>query len=184
MPEAHTITQLLHDWRRGDRQALDRLIPLVYDELRRLAQRAMRDERKDHTLQTTALVHEAYLRLLGADVPYEDRVHFFAMAARVMRRILVDHAKAKRRVKRGGSAVPVSLDEVALVAAEPSDDIVALDEALTRLEATDERKCRIVELKYFSGMTYDETAAVLGVSAATVDRELRLAKAWLYRALR
>lgn len=183
MTESHTVTQLLRAWRGGDREALDRLIPLVYAELRRLAGRAMRGERPEHTLQTTDLVHEAYLRLAGADVEWQDRVHFFATAARVMRRILVDHAKAKRRAKRGGGARKISLENVALVSKEASADFLALDEALSRLEARDERKCRAVECRFFAGMTHEETAAALGVSPATVDRELRLAKAWLYREL-
>jgi RNA polymerase sigma factor (TIGR02999 family) len=158
-------------------------MPVVYDELHRLASRAMRGERPDHTLQTTALVHEAYLRLAGAQVEWQDRVHFFATAARVMRRILVDHAKAKRRGKRGGGAMKIALDEAALVTPDPPHDLLALDEALSRLEARDERKCRIVECRFFAGMTHEETAAALGVSPATVDRELRVAKAWLVREL-
>jgi RNA polymerase sigma factor (TIGR02999 family) len=183
MTETQTVTQLLRAWRGGDREALDRLMPLVYEELHRLASRSMRGERSDHTLQTTALVHEAYLRLAGAEVEWRDRVHFFATAARVMRRILVDHAKAKRRRKRGGGAKKVSLDQVALVGPEPPQDLLALDEALSRLEARDERKCRVVECRFFAGMTHEETAAALGVSPATVDRELRMAKAWLSREL-
>lgn len=183
MTQPETVTELLRAWRRGDREALDRVMPLVYDELHRLASHAMRGEPRDHTLQTTALVHEAYLRLVGADVEWQSRVHFFATAARMMRRILVDHAKAKRRGKRGGGAKKVSLDEATLVTPDHPHDLLALDEALSRLETRDERKCRIVECRLFAGMTHEETAAALGVSPATVDRELRLAKAWLFREL-
>lgn len=183
-PPQSEVSQLLLAWRHGDSGALDRLLPLVYDELRALARRHMVGERPDHTLQTTALVHEAYLRLCGADVTWEGRVHFLAVAAQVMRRVLVDHARARRRAKRGGGAAPVTLDEALVVSPEPAPDLVALDEGIARLSALDERKARVVELHYFGGLTYDETAAALGVSAATVDRELRLAKAWLYRELR
>ena len=183
-PPHSEVSQLLLAWRRGEPGALDRLLPLVYDELRVLARRQMGGERPDHTLQTTALVHEAYLRLCGADVQWEGRVHFLAVAAQVMRRVLVDHARARRRAKRGGGAAPVTLDEALVVSPEPAPDLVALDEGIARLSALDERKARVVELHYFGGLTYDETAAALGVSAATVDRELRLAKAWLYRELR
>jgi RNA polymerase sigma-70 factor (ECF subfamily) len=178
------VSRLLVAWRQGDQRALDLLMPLVYDELRRLAQGQMRGERPDHTLQTTALVHEAYLRLCGADVAWEGRVHFLAVAATVMRRILVDHARSRDRAKRGGGADPVALDEALAVSPERPEAVVALDEAIQRLSALDERKARAVELHFFGGLTYEETAAALGVSAATVDRELRLAKAWLYRELR
>ncbi|MGH9258362.1 MAG: sigma-70 family RNA polymerase sigma factor [Acidimicrobiales bacterium] len=178
------VSRLLLAWKGGDEAALERLLPLVYDELHALAQRRLRGERPDHTLQTTALIHEAYLRLVGADVAWEGRVHFLAVAAQTMRRILVDHARARGRAKRGGGARPITLDEGLAVAADTSSDIVELDEALQRLSTLDERKARAVELHYFGGLTYDETAAALGVSPATVDRELRLAKAWLYRELR
>jgi RNA polymerase sigma factor (TIGR02999 family) len=182
--ETGEITTLLVRWRGGDEAALERLMPLVYDELRRLAERYMRAERPDHTLQATALVHEAYVRLVGVEAAWQDRVHFLSLAARLMRRILVDHAKAARRGKRGGGAVKMSLDDVALVAPEPSSALLDLDEALNGLAALDERKARAVELHYFGGLTYDETAEVLGVSAATVDRDLRMARAWLYREVR
>ncbi len=175
------VTELLVAWREGDERALDQLMPLVYEELRRLASGYMKSERPDHTLRTTALVHEAYLRLVDTDVPWQDRIHFFAIAATVMRRILVDHARGKRRAKRGGGATPITLDEALLVTDDPAADVLALDEALTRLEAIDERKARAVELHYFSGLTYDELAGALGVSAATVDRDLRFARAWLRR---
>ncbi len=181
--EPSPVTQLLKDWRRGDAEALDRLLPHVYDELRRLARKHMRGERGDHTLQTTGLVHEAYVRLVQSDVPWEDRVHFFAVAAGLMRRILVDHAKANRRQKRGGGARRVTLDEAALVSSQPGEDMLQLDRALEGLAELDPRKCRIVELIYFGGMTYRETATAMEISEATVHRELRLAKAWLYRAM-
>jgi RNA polymerase sigma factor (TIGR02999 family) len=181
--EQQTVTQLLQAWRRGDREALDKLTPLVYDELRRLAERAMRGERPDHTLQPTALVHEAYVRLVEANVEWKDRVHFMATAATMMRRILVDHAKSKGRAKRGGGAAKLTLEEAVLVSSEPSEDLVLLDEALSRLADQDERKARVIELKYFGGLNYDETAEALDISASTVDRELRMAKAWLYREL-
>jgi RNA polymerase sigma factor (TIGR02999 family) len=178
------VSRLLLAWRRGDATALERLLPLVYDELHGIARRQMRGERPDHTLQTTALIHEAYLRLCGADVTWEGRVHFLAVAAQTMRRILVDHARARSRVKRGGGVDAVTLDEALAPSPERPPDVVALDEAIGQLSALDERKARVVELHYFGGLTYDETAAALGVSAATVDRELRLAKAWLHQQLR
>jgi RNA polymerase sigma factor (TIGR02999 family) len=183
MTSQESITALLRAWRGGQHDALDRLVPLVYEELRRLAGRAMRHERTDHTLQTTALLHEAYLRMLGADVEWEDRAHFYAVAAQTMRRILVDHARGRGRDKRGGSGVRLPLEEDVAAAPSRSADVIALDEALSRLSSLDERKAKTVELHYFGGLTYDETARVLGISPATVDRELRLAKAWLYREL-
>jgi RNA polymerase sigma factor (TIGR02999 family) len=178
------VSSLLLAWRDGDAAALEQLLPLVYDELHALASRRLRAERPDHTLQTTALIHEAYLRLVGADVAWEGRVHFLAVAAQTMRRVLVDHARARGRAKRGGGARPITLDDAMPVALDTAPDILELDEALERLSTLDERKARAVELHYFGGLTYDETAAALGVSAATVDRELRLAKAWLYKELR
>jgi RNA polymerase sigma factor (TIGR02999 family) len=181
-PARRPVTALLHAWRAGDRGALDRLIPLVHDELHRLAQGCMRGERPDHTLQATALVNEVYLRLVGSEVDWKDRAHFFAVAATTMRRILVDHARAKGRKKRAGALV--SLEESAVVAPDREDELLAIDEALTRLAAHDERAARTVELHYFGGLTYDEIAEALGVSAATVDRDLRFAKAWLYRELK
>lgn len=177
--ERREATVLLRAWRGGDRDALDRLLPLVYDELSGLARRALRSERSDHTLQTRALVHEAYLRLVDADISFQDRAHFLAVAARTMRRVLVDHARARLRDKRGGGAVRIDLDRVDLPA--PGDELAILDlhEALERLTALDPRKATIVELHFFGGLSYDETAEAVGVSAATVDRELRFAKAWL-----
>lgn len=182
-PGEKSVTRLLQEWRTGDKQALDQLMPLVYDQMRRLAARCLRDERSDHTLRATALVHEAYLRLVDAEVDWQDRVHFFAVAARILRHILVDHAKAHGREKRGGGAQKVSLDEAILVGPQASAGILDLDLALQRLAAQDERKSEIVELLCFGGLTYDETAAALKISPATVHRELKMAKAWLHREL-
>lgn len=179
-PDSLAVTALLSSWRAGDEAARDRLIPLLYGELHRLAERSLRGERRDHTLQPTALVNEAYLRLVGAEVPWEDRAHFLAVAARVMRRILVDHARARGREKRGAGRAQVTLDEAVAPTPEPDVDILALDEALDRLASHDERKARAIELHYFAGLRYDEVARVLEISAATVDRDLRLAKAWLH----
>ena len=176
------VTDLLLAWRAGHREALDRLIPLVHEELRRLAGSCMRGERPDHTLQATALVNEAYMRLVDADVDWQSRAHFFGIAARLMRQVLVDYARRRGRAKRSGRKV--SLDESVLVAPERSAEIVALDDALTAFARHDERASRVVELHYFGGLTYDEVATVLDISPATVDRDLRLAKAWLYRELR
>ncbi len=179
-----TVTGLLRAWRDGDATAVDRLVPLVYDELHGLADRFMRRERADHTLQATALVNEAFLRLVDADVPWEDRAHFLAVAARTMRRILVDYARARGRAKRGGEMEKVSLEGAAVVDPARLPDLVELDEALERLAAQDERKARAIELHYFGGLSYEETAKVLDVSPVTVHRDMRLAKAWLYRHLR
>ena len=183
MPNRTEVTLLLERIRGGDRSAVDDLMPLVYNELRGLASRYLNNERAGHTLQTTALVHEAYVRLFDTDVSWKDRTHFYAMAARLMRRILVDHAKGQRRAKRGGGAPRVNLDEAVALSPEPRPDLVELDEVLSRLGALDARKSQIVELHFFGGLTYDETAEALGLSAATVHRELRLAKAWLHREL-
>ena len=180
---SESVTVLLDAWRSGDSNALEQLTPLVYNELRRLAQRYMRSERAGHTLQATAVVNEAFVKLIDMEVPWQDRAHFFAVAARLMRRILVDHAKAHRRVKRGGPVTTLSLEEALVVGDEPDQDLVALDEALTRLAAFDERKSNIVELHYFGGLTYDEMAEALGISPATVHRDLRMAKAWLHNEL-
>ncbi|MGE0461911.1 MAG: sigma-70 family RNA polymerase sigma factor [Vicinamibacterales bacterium] len=174
-----TATMLLLAWRGGDRAALDQLLPVVYEELGGLARRALRGERPEHTLQTRALVHEAYLRLVDADISFQDRAHFMAVAARTMRRILVDHARARRRDKRGGDAIRIDLDKVDLPAPDRRLDILELHEALERLATFDSRKSAIVELHFFGGLSYDETAEAVGVSPATVDRELRMAKAWL-----
>ena len=178
------VTQLLLDWRAGKQEALDRLMPVVYDELRRLASRYMRRERSHHTLQTTALVNEAYLRMVDMKVSWQDRAHFFAVAARLMRRLLVDHARAHHRAKRECNGEKVSLDDAAEISYKPASNLVALDEALTQLATFDERKSDIVELHYFGGLSNDQVAEALGISRSTVQRELRLAKAGLNRVLK
>jgi RNA polymerase sigma factor (TIGR02999 family) len=177
------VTKLLVQMRNGDEDAVNQLMPLLYGELRALAQRHMSRERSSHTLQATAVVNEAYMRLIGADIDFKDRAHFFAVAARTMRRILVDHAKSKRRHKRGSGAAVLSLEEALVV--DPSSDggISDLDEAMQRLAAFDKRKHDVIELHFFGGLTYDEIAAALSISPATVHREVRMAKAWLYREL-
>ena len=178
------ITKLLADWHAGDAEALERLAPLVYAELRRIARRQIGREREGHTLQATALVNEAYLRLAGGEGPaVQDRAHFYAVCAQVMRHVLVDHARAHTRDKRGGGAMHVPLDEAAFAAARDSDELVALDEALRGLEEVDPQKARVVALRYFAGLSIEETAEVLGISPTTVRREWRRAKAWLYRAI-
>ncbi len=177
------VTRFLRELNGGDRQALDKLMPLVYSQLRSLASRCMRSERPDHTLRATALVHEAYLRLVQADLAWQDRRHFYAVAARVMRHILVDHAKSQKRAKRGGGAAQIPLEEAILVGPEISPDLIELDAALDRLAALDQRKASLIELLFFGGLTYEEAAAVLDISPATVHRELKMAKAWLYRDL-
>lgn len=173
------VTRLLAAWRGGDTQALEQLTPLVYRELRRLARSAMRGERDGHTLQATALVHEAFIALADAQVAWADRAHFFAVAARQMRRILVNHGEAHRAEKRGGGLVHAPLDDALDVVGTPSAEISDLDDALRRLEAFDARKAQILELHYFGGLTYDEMAEVMQLSASTIDTELRFAKAWL-----
>lgn len=179
------VTQLLADWSGGDREALDKLMPLVYDELRRLAHRYMEHERAGHTLQTTALVNEAYLKLINErGMRWQNRTHFFAVAAQLMRFILVDYARGHTRQKRGGGAEQVELDEALVVAEDRAEELLALDEALKRLAAFDERKSRIAELRFFAGLTVEETAEVLSVSIETVMRDWRLAKAWLQRELK
>jgi RNA polymerase sigma-70 factor (ECF subfamily) len=176
------VTQLLIGWSNGDKEALDKLVPLVYDELRRQAARYLRHERVGHTLQTTALIHEAYLRLVDQkNVHWQNRAHFFGIAAKLMRRILVDHARTKKRAKHGGSDIRVSLSDANLKAPGQDLDIVALDEALERLAAIDEQQSRIVELRFFSGLTVEETAEILSISTATVKRDWSMAKAWLHR---
>jgi RNA polymerase sigma factor (TIGR02999 family) len=179
------ITQMLRKWGDGDREALDELMPLVYDELHRQAARYLRRENNDHTLQTTALIHEAYIKLINQrNTDWQNRAHFFAIAAQAMRRILVDHARTKHRDKRGGNAVKLPLDEaMAEVRDEQSIDLIALDEALTRLAAIDEQQSRVVELRYFSGMSLEDTAGVLKISRATAARDWAMAKAWLHREL-
>ncbi len=179
-----TVTGLLLAWRGGDEAALEQLVPLVHEELRRIARGCMRGERTGHSLQATALVNEAYLRLIGAQqVDWQNRVHFLAVSARLMRRILVDFARSKKYQKRGGGAQAVTLDE-GLIVAEPGKDLVALDDALDALAKMDERKAKVVEMRFFGGLTVEETATALGVSPDTVMRDWRLAKAWLLRELR
>lgn len=172
------VTRLLHQWREGEESAFGQLLPLVYEELRLLAARYLRGERADHTLQPTALVHEAFLRLVATEVDWKDRSHFLAVAARGMRRVLVDHARARRAAKRGGDRIRTTLP-ADLAADAPGVDLLALDEALLRLAERDPRTVQALELHYFAGLSYEETAKVLGVSPATVHRDLRLAKAWL-----
>jgi RNA polymerase sigma factor (TIGR02999 family) len=182
-PDRQAVTQLLHQWSSGNKDALDKLMPFVYDQLHRLASNCLRSERPDHTLRATALVHEAYVRLVDAEVAWEDRVHFFAVSARVLRRILVDHAKSRNRNKRGGEFQKIPLDEAVLVGPHEDKSILELDEAMQRLAELDARKSELIELLFFGGLTYDEAAAALKISPATVHRELKLAKAWLYREL-
>jgi RNA polymerase sigma-70 factor, ECF subfamily len=177
-------TRLLSRWRAGDQAAFDRLLPIVYDELRRLASSYMRAERPDHLLQTTALVHEAYLRLVDQpETSGESRSHFFALAAQVMRHVLVDYARARSRAKRGGGVPPLPLEDVTVISPERADELVAVNEALEGLMAFDQRKGRIFELRHFGGMSVEEAAQVLQVSPATVARDWRMAKAWLRRAI-
>jgi RNA polymerase sigma factor (TIGR02999 family) len=178
------VTRLLRAWSLGDEAALEALIPLIYNELRQRAHRYMGRERKGNSLQTTALINEAYLRLVGsAPVAWESRSHFFAIAARMMRRILVDRARARRSLKRGGEGRPVSLDEEHLVVGPPHRDLVSLDEALDALSVVDPRKGRVVEMRFFGGLSVEETAQVLKVSPQTVLRDWKLAKVWLLRAM-
>ncbi|MFN0121626.1 MAG: sigma-70 family RNA polymerase sigma factor [Blastocatellia bacterium] len=179
------ITQLLQAWADGDPAALDELTPLVYDELRRLARGYMRNERAGHTLQTTALINEAWLRLAaGPGADFQNRAHFIAIAAQTMRRVLVDFARARQRVKRGAQAEHAAFDEAMLVAPAPEKELIALDDALNTLRDIDPRKTLIVELRYFGGLDVDETAAALNLSRRTILREWQLARAWLYRELR
>ena len=178
------VTQLLGDWSGGDEGALEKLIPLVQPELHRLAHYYMSRERAGHTLQTTALLNEAYLQLTDeTQPPWQNRTHFMAVAARLMRRIMVDHARARHALKRGAGAIRVTLDETALVTEERAEELLALDEALEKLAAFDRRRCEIVEMRYFGGLTVEEIADVLKVHANTVMRDWRAAKAWLYAEL-
>jgi RNA polymerase sigma factor (TIGR02999 family) len=178
------ITTLLVAWGRGDEAALEQLIPLVHRELHQIARRCLKGERAGHTLQPTALVNEAYLRLVDVRrMNWHDRTHFFAMSARLMRRVLVDFARSRQYQKRGGGVMKVSLDEAHRVSTERGQDLVALDEALTALSAIDERKARVIEMRFFGGLTAEETAAVLEVSRETVLRDWRLARAWLMHEL-
>jgi RNA polymerase sigma factor (TIGR02999 family) len=178
------VTQLLVRWRAGDRQALEALMPLVYDELRRLAHHYLSHERSDHTLQSTALVHEAYLRLAGQNPPqWQNRAHFFGIAAHLMRQILVEYARGRGTAKRGGNAPRLALDEATALSQQADVDLVALDRALLELSDLDAQQGRIVELRFFAGLTIEDTSEVLGISPATVKRDWTTARAWLYRAM-
>ena len=181
-PTSHEVTQLLVAWGNGDQTALDKLVPLVYEELRRMAHRYMAHESPDHTLQTAALINDAYLRLVDQKrTHWQNRAQFFGIAAQLMRRILVDHARSHAYVKRGGEAIQVPFDESAVLSPQRATDVVALDDALSQLAKIDPRKCQIVELRYFGGFTVEETATLLKVSDVTVMRDWSLAKAWLRR---
>ena len=179
-PSPSDVTRLLRQWGEGDEHALNRLMPLMYDELRRLAHQRLRRDESDRSLNTTALVHDAYVKLVDVrQARFQDRAHFLAMASRVMRRLLIDQARARRAAKRGGAAGAVELDEALQIPERQGEALVGLDEALTRLETLDPRQGQIVEQRYFGGLTLEETAEALGVSLATVKRELRFAHAWL-----
>lgn len=179
---ANEVTRLLQGWRAGDREALDSLIPLVYTQLRQLAHLQLRNERLDHTLHSAALVHEAYLRLVGLDPPqWESRTHFFAIAAQLMRQILVDYARRHRAAKRGGSVCKLSLDNAVEVPQRTDVDVIALDEALQRLATIDPRQSRVVELRFFAGLSLEQIAEALDIAPATVQRDWTAARAWLHR---
>ncbi len=181
-PASDNITHLLKEWSDGDERALDRLTPLVYDELQQQASRYLRRERRHHSLQTTALINEAYVRLIGArEVQWQNRAHFFAIAANLMRRILVDHARRRDAEKRGGSQIRLTFSDLVAVAPESDVDLLAIDEALNRLAIMDPQQARIVELRFFSVLNVDETALALGISPKTVKRDWSVAKAWLRR---
>jgi RNA polymerase sigma factor (TIGR02999 family) len=181
---ASSVTQLLQRWRAGDQQALNRLMSTLYRELHRIASSRMKSERDGHTLQATALVNEAYLRLVDAEISWQDRTHFIAVMATTMRRVLIDHAKTKRRDKRGADLIRVTLDDQVAGSLPGDVDLFELSSALDKLSQLDPRKCQVIELHFFGGLTYDEAAEALGISAATMHRELRLAKAWLARELK
>lgn len=179
---ADDLTGLLQEWRQGDKAALDKLTPLVYDELRRIAHRYVQRERNGHTLQTTALVNEAYLRLAAQQkIEWQSRAHFFAVTAQVMRHILIDHARRRRYAKRGGNVQQVPLEDAAAMSEQRATELVVMDEALNELAKLDLRKARVVELRYFGGLSLEETAEVLEISPMTVRRDWRAAKAWLYK---
>ncbi len=182
-PRVEDVTSLLIASNSGDQEALNRLLPLVYNELRRLADRYLHRERSDHTLQPTALVHEAYLRLIDQKVSWANRAHFFGVAAEMMRRILIDHARSRQAAKRGSGGIKLSLDDVLEITDERAADLIALDEALKALADFDAQKARVVELRFFGGLSIEETAAVMGLGTATITRQWRLAKAWLYHQL-
>jgi RNA polymerase sigma factor (TIGR02999 family) len=178
------VTELLVRWRGGDREALEELMPLVYEELRRLAHHYLRQERTDHTLQSTALVHEAYLRLARENAPqWQNRAHFFGIAAHIMRQILVEYARGRSAAKRGGNALTLTLDEAVALPQHMDVDVVALDKALSELSDLDAQQGRIVELRFFAGLTIEDTSEVLGISPATVKRDWVTARAWLFRAM-
>lgn len=181
MSDETDVTQLLLDWRAGKPDALNRLMSMVHDTLRKLAGSVMRSESNDHTLQATALINEAYLRLIETDIPWQDRSHFLAIAARNMRHILIDHARSRGRQKRGGDFVQVTLHEAQFSGDETASELLDLEKALENLAANDERKARVIEMRFFGGMTFEEIGEVLEISAATALREFRFAKAWLYR---
>ncbi len=182
MPQ--NITEILHDWKEGDTSAVDRLFPFVYDELRRRAQNYLRNERDDHTLQPTALVHEAYIRLIDVEnIDWKDRVHFYAVSSNVMRRVLVDHARALKTKKRGGLNHKVPISDLQLASFENASELLSLDDALKNLAKIDERKSRVVEMSYFGGMNQKEIAGFLEVAVKTVQRDLKFAKLWLLREL-
>ena len=184
MLSTHSVSLLLEQWNSGDRAALDQLMPLIYEELRKMARRYMRHQNPGHTLQTTALIHEAYLRMVKQpEKQFQNRAHFFGVAAQAMRHILVDYARARNTDKRGGGARPISLEEAALVTQERAAELVAFDDALKELERLSKRQSRVVELRYFGGLSVDETATVLEVSPDTVMRDWSMAKTWLHRAL-
>lgn len=181
---SNQVTELLARWRGGDKAALDALVPLVYDELRRLAHHYLQRERSDHTLQTTALVHEAYARLVGQNLPgWQNRAHFFAVSAQLMRQILVDYARNHRAAKRGGSACRLTLDDAESQAQRTDVDVVALDDALKSLAKIDPQQSRVVELRFFAGLSIEDTSEVLGISPSTVKRDWNTARVWLYREL-
>ena len=177
VPDRQLVTELLQQWGSGSKEALDELMPIVYEQLHKLASNCLRSERPDHTLRATALVHEAYLRLVDSDVTFQDRVHFYAVSARMLRRILVDHAKTKNRQKRGGEFDKIPLDDAIVIGPQADKGIIELDDAMKRLAVQDQRKSDLIELLFFGGLTYDEAAAALKISPATVHRELTLAKA-------
>ena len=184
MSDRHSVTDLLDRWNQGEHGALDELMPLIYDELRKMAKRYMSGQNPGHTLQTTALIHEAYLRMVTQkEKQFQNRAHFFGVAAQAMRHILVDYARARHTAKRGGGARPISLEEAALVTQERAGELIAFDEALNELERLSPRQGRVVELRYFGGLSVEETATVLDVSADTVMRDWKMARTWLHRAL-
>jgi RNA polymerase sigma-70 factor, ECF subfamily len=184
MSSSHSVSNLLEQWNCGDREALETLMPLIYEELRKMARRYMRHQNPGHTLQTTALIHEAYLRMVGQkERQFQNRSHFFGIAAQAMRHILIDYARSRHTAKRGGAARPISLEEAALVTQERAAELVAFDEALNELERLSKRQSKVVELRYFGGLSVAETAVVLEVSPDTVRRDWTMAKTWLHRAL-